>query len=397
MSNRPGQAGTVVKKGRMWHGRYYADVPGQQKRKCLSVPLAPIKSMTITQAKRKLRSMLEQLGINSSDYLERVDMDVRTFSREAEWWRANRLSLFKPSTQEKMGSHLDKYLLPRFGRLPVSAIDERQVQQFIADLSRTEYESPSGAVRLLSPSTIPNIVTVLKLILGKKFWREWNIRLPEIPFIEQRYFSGEEMAQIVSAAKGQSARETVQWRTLFALMAGSGLRCGEVFALRVDDLDLRLGKINVRRSIHKGREGSVKTKKGHRVVHVEPALVDMLKQHLSERTSGLVFQTRTGTPFSKDNVRRKLHSILGELGLKRGGLHAFRHGRVSFLRKQGVPDVILKDWIGHSTLRMTDGYTHFDDAHRQRVAADLGVLAGVAAADPPKSSQVVAKIGAVAA
>jgi integrase len=90
-------------------------------------------------------------------------------------------------------------------------------------------------------------------------------------------------------------------------------------------------------------------------------LVEMLRQHLGGRTSGRVFRTRNGTPFSKDNVRRKLHSILQELGLKRGGLHAFRHGRDSFLRKKGVPDKIIKDWTGHSTLRMTDLYTHFEE------------------------------------
>ena len=241
-------------------------------------------------------------------------------------------------------------------------------------------------------------VTVLKLIVGKKIWRDWNLRLPEIPFNEQRYFTTDEMVQIINAAKGQNAAETLQWRTLFASLAGTGLRCGEVFGLHVADLDLNNRRIHVRRSVYQQNEVSVKTKKRYRVVHVEAMLAEMLRQHLGGRTSGRVFQTRNGTPFSKDNVRRKLHFILDSLRMKHGGLHAFLHGRVSFLRKNGVADKIINDWIGHSTLRMADLYTHFEDADRQQVANDLGALKGVCPLVPsvivpnvPKSSEVAGK------
>jgi hypothetical protein len=52
------------------------------------------------------------------------------------------------------------------------------------------------------------------------------------------------------------------------------------------------------------------------VVNIDPILVKMLKQPLGKREAGRVFQTRIGMPFSKGNVRRKLISILHELGLK---------------------------------------------------------------------------------
>jgi integrase len=173
--------------------------------------------------------------------------------------------------------------------LPICVIDEREVQQFIAEVSRTEYKTPKGTSRILSPSTISNIITVLKLILGKKIWRDWNL-LPAIPFNEQRYFSTEEMVQIITAAKGQNAAEILQWRTLFALLAGMGLRCGEVFGLHVANLDLNNGRIYVRRSVYQQHEVSVKTRKGNRVVHIEAVLVQMLRQHLSGRTSAACFK-----------------------------------------------------------------------------------------------------------
>src|SRR5450432_3749757 len=114
MSFRSGQSGTVVRKGQMWHGRYYVDIPGEEKRRKASVPLASIHTMKKPEAKRKLRSFLEQLGLNSQSHLERYENAARTFASEVAWWKQNRLPIFKLSCQETMGSHLDKYLLPRF-------------------------------------------------------------------------------------------------------------------------------------------------------------------------------------------------------------------------------------------------------------------------------------------
>jgi integrase len=161
---------------------------------------------------------------------------------------------------------------------------------------------------------------------------------------------------------------------LFATLACSGLRCGEAFGLHVEDLDLKIGKIAVKRSVWKGQELSTKSRAGVRTIDIEPALAQLLSEHLAGRTAGRVFQTRAGTPFSKGNVRRKLRSVLTKLGLPMGGLHAFRHGRVSVLQTSGVPGDLVKEWIGHTSLRMTSRYTHFNDGFRKETANATGLF-----------------------
>ena len=339
----------------MWHGRYYVDLPDRRKR--VSVPLGPIDQLTKPEAKRKLRDLLEQSGVNTEAHLLQAINVGKTFEQESAWWRENKLSLFKPSCQETMGSHIDKYLLPKFGELSIDAVDERRVQEFVAELNRTE----------LAPKSIRNIIGVLKLILGKSRWRDWNLVLPEVPEKEQRSFTEDEMRKIINSVTGQ-------WRVLFATMAGTGLRCGEVFGLHVEDLDLASCCISVRRSVWHGQEVTVKTKSGNRTVNIEPALAEMLRQHLGGRASGRVFETRNGTPFSKDHVRQKLMAVLHKLGLKPGGLHAFRHGRVSVLQENGVPGDLVKEWIGHSNLRTTSRYTHIRPEFRKQVAAEVGLF-----------------------
>ena len=358
----------MVRKGQMWHGRYYVDVLGTDQRRKASVPIGSVLTMNKTKAKRELRTILEKMGLNEDSHLERMDTAAKTFAAEAAWWKENRLLMFKPSCQETMGSHLEKYLLPRFGSLPIAAIDGRRVQEFITDLSRMEYKWPKGVKRRLSPKTIRNIVGVLKLIVGERVWRDWELRLPEIPIKEQRWFSPDEMLRIVNAATGQ-------WKVLFATLASTGMRCGEAFGLHVDDLDLKAGKIDIRRSVRDGEEGSVKTKRGYRTVTIDPVLVEMLTKHLNDRTSGRVFQTNRGTPHSRNNVRRKLIQILKALNLPPAGLHAFRHGRVSVLRVNGVPDDLVTEWVGHSNLKTTSLYTHFQDNFRQRIAREVALFA----------------------
>ena len=177
------------------------------------------------------------------------------------------------------------------------------------------------------------------------------------------------MRHVVNAVKGQ-------WKALIATLAGTGMRCGEAFGLHVEDVDLKTGRIFIRRSVWNGQEGSVKTKRGYRVVNIEPALVEVLTAHLTGRTSGRVFATRNGTPFCKGNVRRKLNQILKSLNLAPAGLHAFRHGRVSVLEATGVPGDLVKDWVGHSSLKTTSIYTHFNDDFRQRIASEVGLFNG---------------------
>lgn len=347
-------------------GRYYADVLGSTERKRTSVTLGPTSTMTKSEAKRKLRSLLEEIGINDNRHLERI-INARTFRQEAEWWRENKLSRYKPSVQETMGSHLDKYLLPRLADLTLDEISERRAQELVTELCRAEYVVPNGTRtrRRLSPKSVRNILGVLRLVLGKRS-RDWTLALPEVPRREQRYFTELEMQSIITGSKGQ-------WRVLFATLASTGLRAGEAFGLHVDDLDLEVGTITVRRSVWNGQEVTPKTRAGYRVVNIDPSLVALLKEHLNGRRGGRVFQTRSGTPFSKGNVRRKLHETLRALNIRLGGLHAFRHGRVSVLQARGVPSDLVKEWVGHSSLQTTSRYTHFDHEYKQRAACAVAL------------------------
>jgi integrase len=398
MSRRSGQKGQVVKKGDKWHIRFYIDIPGQEKRQRKSVPIGPIKGegkLTKPEAERKGAELIASLGVNTKEHLERA-MNVNsvvTFQQRVEWCRKYHKAWTdgKPSSVLSMENHLTKHILPRFGRLPLDAIDETVVQEFVADLKRTAFERRKKNGQLLkryklSRKTILNVVGVLKLVLGRKRWMSWELDLGEPEEPDQRYFTEQQLKEIINEAQGQG-------RVLFALLAGTGMRIGEAAGLHIDDLDLDNCVIYVRRAVWNGTEQSPKTKKAVRLIDIDSGLADLLKHHLNDRRTGRVFQARNGSPISGANIlKRVLHPVLQKLGIPKAGLHAFRHSRVTMLRKRGTPADLQKLWIGHSSLRTTDRYSHTDqELEYRRLAASKAGLDIVVGPNGPKMEECVAQ------
>ena len=159
---------------------------------------------------------------------------------------------------------------------------------------------------------------------------------------------------------------------LFHLAGYTGLRSGELTGLRVEDLKLEHGVIEVRRAVWNGMEGETKTRAGKRNVFLDSVTVNLLRDFLAGRQSGRLFQSRLGTPLeNRDICRRVLTPLCKLLGIVPGGMHAFRHGRVSHMQANMMPGDFVKNQIGHSSLRITSIYTHFEHQQKREMAERL--------------------------
>jgi integrase len=84
--------------------------------------------------------------------------------------------------------------------------------------------------------------------------------------------------------------------------------------------------------------------------------------------------TKLGNPWKVGDVKRYvLRPICKKLGIPLGGMHAFRHGRVSKMQDEGVNEKIILLEVGHSSLRMTRRYTHFSHEQRRATAERLAI------------------------
>lgn len=344
-----------------WVGRFYVDVPGDSKRKRRALVLGTRKELTRSEAKRKLLEILTQEGVNTPTHLERSQRPPTTFADIADAWESKRLPQLKESSRYTAPKLIAKYLRPRFGQMVLEEIKTGTVNDWIVELQ----------VKGLEPKTIHNLWKLFRAIMN---WHsqqndepshKWYPTLPTIPDVEQRWFTQEEIGRIVNAAEGL-------YRVLFHLAGASAMRAGELFGLHVDDLDANRGVICVRRSVWRGQEVSPKTRKGYREVWIDSATIRMLQTYLGDRTSGRVFQTRNGTPLNDHDVLLDvLYPICDRLKIPRGGMHAFRHGRVSHMQQNHVPTDFTKNQVGHSSLRTTSGYTHFSDAFKRELVEQL--------------------------
>jgi len=356
MARRSGQAGAVVAKGDMWHGRFYVDVPGQEKRVRKSIAIGPRKEMTKPEAKRQLRKLLEEMGINTESHLNKAINPGESFEQKATWWEKNKLVMCKPSSAN-IPYVVKKHLIPVFGNLSLDLISEQKVQEWVSSLH---------GKGTLAQKSIHNVWKILRLILGKKHVAGWQITLPSIPKKEQRYFTLEEVMKIVDKAEGQ-------YKPLFTLQFAAGMRFGELAGLHVEDLDFEHSLIHIRRSTFKSIETSPKTEAGYRNVDVHSETMTMLKEYLRDRQTGRVFESRNGTPLVHSNVNRYvLKPLCKELGIPMGTTHAFRHGRISVLQQNRVPGDLIKEWVGHTSLKTTSLYSHFPGEYRQEVVSKLG-------------------------
>ncbi len=361
MSKRSGQSGSVRLVGSKWYGRYWRDVPGRAKREHPSVVLGGKSEMTKQEARRKLMDIIIKEGVNTSKHLELSMRLVVTFNTLADAWVLKRLPQLKPSTQYVAPMLIKKYLHPFFGHMAPEAIKTGVINDWIADLKSKGLKS----------KTVHNMWKLFRALMN---WnaqqndepkRVWYPTLPAIPEDEQRWFTQDEVCRIVEAAPRQ-------FKVLFHLAAYSGLRSGELAGLHVEDLDFVRGVIRVRRSVWNGMEVSTKTKRGYRDVWIDSLTVQILREYLGRRNSGRVFQSKVGTPLAnRDICRRVLSPICKQLAIRPGGMHAFRHGRVSQLQANGVPPDFTRSQVGHSSLRTTSGYTHFTEAFKRETVERL--------------------------
>jgi integrase len=309
---------------------------------------------------RKLLDIIEKEGLNKPTYLEVLAIPIKTFNDVVEAWKLQRLPQLKISTQASAPAQIAKHITPFFGPLALETIKTGTVNQWIAGLD-------------LAPKSVHNLWKQFTAIMN---WnskqndepkRAWYPDLPDIPDVEQRWFTPEEIWQIIAVAEGQ-------YKVIFHLAAFSGLRFGELAGLHVEDIDLVHGVVYVRRSVWCGKEVATKTKKGYRNVDIESNTVAILKRYLGDRTTGRVFQGERGAPLENHKVTGEvLKLICKQLDIAPGGCHAFRHGRVSLTRMNDVPADLIKQQIGHSSLRTTSGYTHFTKAFVRETVERLGV------------------------
>jgi integrase len=313
-------------------------------------------------AERALEQRLAE--VNSLTYQPKPTATFREFATK---WQKDVLTQFKPSTGPADRSRIKMHLLPEFGDLCMKDISAQRIQAMIARKQRQ-----------LSAKSIRNLVATLRMMWTQA--RAWGytqhdpfagLVLPERGLLNERFLSLDHMKRVI-----ESAQEP--YKTYYWILAETGVRAGEIGALPVRNLLLDQGAIKIMQSVWHGKIQTVKSLKGNRLCEISPQLVEHLRQyvrHWPPNQLGLLFATRSGTPWDTDLVRkRKLYPLLDRLGVPRCGFHAFRHGNETVMDQESVPMATRQNRLGHSDPRTTMKYTHVISEDGRKIAARFGEL-----------------------
>jgi integrase len=255
-------------------------------------------------------------------------------------------------------SRYKAHIEPRFGDTPLAAITTHDLELFKTSLSEKEYETPSGKKRKLSPATIKHVLVLVRQIFNKAVtWGLWKglnpikgVKLPTLSNRRERFLNHQEAGILLKKLKKVSRQ---LWE-MSLLGLHTGMRAGEICALRWGNVDFDNGIINIPDS------------KSGRPRHV--FMTDMVKKILDEKEKAkagdLVFQARGGGEIK--DISKAFFRAVEELGFNEGiddrrnkvTFHTLRHTFASWLAIQGTPIIQIKELLGHQTLVMTERYAH---------------------------------------
>ena len=167
-------------------------------------------------------------------------------------------------------------------------------------------------------------------------------------------------------------------RTMVGLAILSGLRRGELFALRWKHIDEQARLLSVREAVYDGVFDTPKTEAGSRQIPLSTAARELVLEWKARRQNAdpdaLVFSTHNGTPLSPNNVlRRSIFPACGRLGLPHTTWLTFRRTYSSWSHDKGVPGKVIAQLMGHANIDTTlNIYTQVLDGSARDAVEKIG-------------------------
>ena len=262
-----------------------------------------------------------------------------------------------------------------FGKMPIVDITEMQIKSFLR--SMTKY-SDSVIKKTYQQLTAAFTVAVEKGIIEKNPMDASDIRRPKSSKKPKdvRGFTQEEQARFLETLRDfKVPRNRNEYKLQLLIELYSGMRMGEINALKPENIDFENGLIHVRSTVSRGLEYRVfikegaKTDAGVRDIPINKALEPVLQEAMERKRRnplGLVFYDNLKNDLiTTSQVNCFFHRICKKAEISVRGQHALRHTFATRCIEADVPPVVLKKWLGHKDIHMTlDIYADvFDSMH----------------------------------
>jgi len=368
------QDGSLVVRGKhrkVWVLRWREDVPkpdGTVTRIQRAETLGPVSNIT----RQKARAILQdRVNAMSQDQRQpQATMTLADFVRVV--WRPNAELALKRSSVRYYGFQLERHISPALGSIGLCDLSRAQIEGCLSGLRQKGHAG----------STLRGVRATLSTVLQAAVERGYleknpahGIRIREMNAKPaRRFYSPVQVRQLFTDLAEPC-------RTVVLLAVLTGMRIGEILALRWKRVDLLRSTIEIAETFSDGQFGSPKTRSSNRVIPMSSALSSVLETYRAGASRNapddLVFCTPKGTPLNSKNLyNRALAPACDRIKQPRVSWHSFRHTHATQLAESGESLKTAQALLGHSDLETTlNTYMHvIPDAQRRAVNRVAGVL-----------------------
>lgn len=347
-------SGSIVVKGGSYFGKWRVDGRQVMRR------LGPVRQsgtrdgLTKTQAEARLRELMA--SVTEAPVTERVTVQEAGEQLLAHLEAMGR----KPSTLRAYRSKLKAQIGPRLGAKPLAKVRREDIEAFRDSCVR----------RGLSPKYTANALGFLHSVFEFSVRRGWiaanpcrYVDAPKAldPDTAIRFLEPGEIEDLLSAVP-DNAYGRVQ-RAMYLTAVMTGMRQGELLALRWQDVDWTAQRIRVNRNYVRGQFGTPKSRRGRSV-----PMADRLGGELDRLYQASAFQAdddlvfgnpQTGKPMNGHTLTRTFQAALKRAGVRQVRFHDLRHTFGTRMAAAGVPMRTLQEWMGHRDFKTTLIYADY--------------------------------------
>lgn len=284
-----------------------------------------------------------------------------TFAAAADRYVNSRIAVgLKTGSIEDYRDRIRLHLLPTFGPSPLGEIEPEQIEHWIAG------QREAGA----STTSIRHYLSLMSSIFRYEIRRGRCERNPvseaDVPRarqrVEIRYLTIPELEALLAPVP--TDRLGLMERALYATAAMTGLRRGELLALRWGDVDFTTGVLRVRRSYRKRRFDIPKTRSSSRAVPFGARVRSELEQHHARSSfngaDDLVFGLpSTGGVYDASYMTKRFQAARRRAGLRPIRFHDLRHTFGTQMAAARAPLRSIQAWLGHADYKTTLIYADY--------------------------------------
>ncbi|MFD1983541.1 tyrosine-type recombinase/integrase [Mesorhizobium newzealandense] len=340
---------------------------------------------TKKEAEAELNRRLHQ--VDEGTFVERSVATVAEYCRH--WISTIAPAKASAKTLERYGEIVEQHIIPRLGATALQKLDGTKIDEFYQHLRTAGRRDGKGG---LSPQTVQHIHRLLSQIMSSAV-KARKLRIspmagvqttPKVRAEEIQVLDDNELASLLRHLKGRSIYMPVM------VAASTGMRRGEVLALRWKDIDLDRGSLQVSQVVEETKAGLAikepKTDRSRRTIALPARLVVELRRHRKELAEhrlklgqgkddkDLAFPTwdgriRTPRPFSKEFAREAAVA-----GVPHVTFHGLRHTHITHLLRSGVPVHVVSARAGHANPSVTlNIYAHMLPGQQEGAAAVVDI------------------------